>query len=106
MCRPEMMQECLDNWSNLGLDYQAKYWEKSVHAAHLILHREEYLSTFNEFYEKTSKCFEINDFLALLLLRLIMTFFALSLVSYMLHTICDTRYVILDDTCKMKYGVQ
>ena len=58
--RPEMMQECLDSWSNLGLDYEAKYWEKSAHAAHLIHHREEYLSTFNSFYEKASKWFEIN----------------------------------------------
>ena len=49
MCRPEMMQECLDSWSDLGLDYQAKYWEKS---AHLIHHREKYLSTFNAFYGK------------------------------------------------------
>ena len=55
MCTPEMMQECLDSWSNLGLDYEAKYWEKSAHSAHLVHHREEYLLTFNSFFEKTSK---------------------------------------------------
>ena len=55
ICRPEMMQECLNSWSNLGLDYEVKYWEESAHAAHLIYHREEYLSTFNSFYGKTSK---------------------------------------------------
>ena len=55
MCRPESMQECLDSWSDLGLNFEAKCWEKSAHAAHLIHHKDEYISTFNSFMEKIPK---------------------------------------------------
>lgn len=50
MCDTKEMEKLIDTWkSKLHSPVVAKYWEKSIHTAHLKFHTDDYLKSFDEF---------------------------------------------------------
>ncbi|XP_064609716.1 transmembrane protein 53-like [Liolophura sinensis] len=50
MCNTEEMEKLIDRWkSKLQSPVVAECWDKSVHAAHLKFHKDDYLKTLDEF---------------------------------------------------------
>ncbi|KAJ8319579.1 hypothetical protein KUTeg_002868 [Tegillarca granosa] len=53
MCNKDVMEEMIENWRKFSdFDLTVQSWEKSVHAAHLKFHEEDYLKTWNKFMDK------------------------------------------------------
>ncbi|XP_028814723.1 uncharacterized protein LOC114767274 [Denticeps clupeoides] len=51
LCDWEKLEELIGRWSDRGVSVQSRKWAESVHAAHLHVHSEEYLSTLNGFLQ-------------------------------------------------------
>ncbi|CAK6961332.1 uncharacterized protein LOC128353327 [Scomber scombrus] len=49
LCDPYAVEKILDIWRRRGVTVQSRKWKKSIHAAHMRCHPEEYLSTLEQF---------------------------------------------------------
>ncbi|XP_034019681.1 uncharacterized protein LOC117504348 [Thalassophryne amazonica] len=49
MCDLAVLENVIASWKERGVTVKSRKWKKSVHAAHMRCHPEEYLSTLNEF---------------------------------------------------------
>ncbi|XP_013766376.1 uncharacterized protein LOC102193852 isoform X2 [Pundamilia nyererei] len=49
MCNTAVMEKLIDVWRQRGVDVHSRKWKKSIHAAHLRCHPDDYLSTLQHF---------------------------------------------------------
>ncbi|XP_006780825.1 uncharacterized protein LOC102797687 [Neolamprologus brichardi] len=49
MCNTAVMEKLIDVWRHRGVDVHSRKWKKSIHAAHLRCHPDDYLSTLQHF---------------------------------------------------------
>lgn len=49
LCDYKSLEKMVDFWRNQGLSVESKKWKESLHAGHLRIHPQEYLSTLENF---------------------------------------------------------
>ncbi|KAL3855767.1 hypothetical protein ACJMK2_014972 [Sinanodonta woodiana] len=48
----EELEKMIENWKKMGIQVTAKGWDKSVHAANIVHHRNEYVQVLHDFLQK------------------------------------------------------
>lgn len=49
LCDPLMMERIVERWRRRGMTVQSRKWKESIHAAHMKVHPDEYLSALENF---------------------------------------------------------